>query len=234
MICYIDGSGVEGECNGTDAICHAAVTPGICQGQASGHVCRPSTGPCDLTEVCNGTSNDDCPADAFMAVGAACTVPGDGAGSCNAAHTCVPVTDLCSGVTCSSGLVCDPTNGSCVAPTAVTCHNLRGAYASVPELCFGWHRPVAGTATTYEALTPSTRVVGPNGVCAITCTVGGVTVLPTWFSGTWLAGGTADVVRWYRTGCARLPGHPAAEAAQQGLTWDANCDLPTTVLPAQE
>ncbi len=72
-----------------DADCH--LIPGCdasCAGQPAGTVCRPATGPCDVTQTCDGTSVA-CPADAHVADGTPCgqgtppcVVPECRAGAC--------------------------------------------------------------------------------------------------------------------------------------------------------
>ncbi len=61
--------------------------PGPCAGAAAGTVCRPASGPCDIAEVCSGTSAA-CPVDSVAAAGTVC--PG---GTCNGVGTCEPGPD---------------------------------------------------------------------------------------------------------------------------------------------
>jgi hypothetical protein len=62
----------------------------MCQLAASGSVCRPATGSCDIAETCSG-STGTCPTDAFQPAGTPC--PDDGnlctADECDGAANCV-------------------------------------------------------------------------------------------------------------------------------------------------
>ena len=117
------------------------------------------------------------------------------------------------------------------APAPVVCHGEYNYYSAeqlaVMDHCTGW--TVTGTGVS---LPMALQVVGVDGVCAITCTrIGtGETMLPIAVSGVWQPGATADVTRWYTTGCTRLPDHPAAEPDQAGGTWDGRCDHPVLTL----
>lgn len=106
----------------------------------------------------------------------------------------------------------------------VPCHGM-GLYFSNTQLlsinrCSKWSKTGAGSD-----IAKSNFVDGGIGACALTCYDNtGNTVLPLAVTGVWLQNGTSDVTRWYTTGCARLPWHPAAEADQAGGAWDKLCD----------
>ena len=106
----------------------------------------------------------------------------------------------------------------------VSCHGL-GLYFSNTQVnnitrCTKWSATGSGTD-----IAKSTFVDGGLGACALTCyDLTGNTVLPLAVTGVWLQNGTSDVTRWYTSGCARLPWHPAAEPDQAGGAWDRLCD----------
>ena len=112
----------------------------------------------------------------------------------------------------------------------VSCHGL-GLYFSNTQVnnitrCMKWSATGSGTE-----IAKSTFVDGGQGACALTCyDLTGNTVLPLAVTGVWLQNGTSDVTRWYTTGCARLPWHPAAEPDQAGGAWDKLCDRAVTSL----
>ena len=112
----------------------------------------------------------------------------------------------------------------------VPCHGL-GLYFSNAQVtnitrCTKWSKTGSGTE-----ITKSTFVDGGVGACAITCYDNtGNTVLPQAVTGVWVQNGTSDTTRWYTTGCARLPWHPAAEPDQAGGAWDKLCDRTVTSL----
>ena len=120
-----------------------------------------------------------------------------------------------------------------VNPTPV-CHGLYVTFTATDvtnmDHCTGW--TATGTGMSLPMALQVGGASGVDGVCAITCNrVGtGETMLPTSVSGVWEPGASADVTRWYTTGCTRLPDHPAAEPNQAGGTWDGRCDNPVTIL----
>ena len=112
----------------------------------------------------------------------------------------------------------------------VPCHGLglyfSNAQQSQITRCTKWSKTGAGTD-----IAKSTFVDGGIGACAITCYDNtGNTVLPQAVTGVWLQNSTSDVTRWYTTGCARLPWHPALEPDQAGGAWDKLCDRAVTSL----
>lgn len=106
----------------------------------------------------------------------------------------------------------------------IVCHGLYVTFTeqakSTIDYCTGW--PASGSGVS---LPVGLQVNGGNGVCAITChCYDGTTILPDKVSGVWLPNGTADVPRWWKPGCKRLPDHPASQPDQAGGTWDGRCD----------
>lgn len=97
-VCY--SSPCAGVADGTicnqDAACRAH---GVCQGgvcvngkpAAAGTVCRPSGGPCDVAEVCDGTTFE-CPAPALAPTTKVCR---EAAGLCDVAETCDGASRAC-------------------------------------------------------------------------------------------------------------------------------------------
>lgn len=86
---------------------------------AVGTSCRPSRGPCDPAEVCDGTAV--CPSDVTRADGASC---GDGLG-CNGVETCVAGLCVSDGpIDCSDDDVC--TLRACVEPGMCTTRSVVG------------------------------------------------------------------------------------------------------------
>jgi hypothetical protein len=112
----------------------------------------------------------------------------------------------------------------------VSCHGL-GLYFSTTQVnsitrCMKWSAAGFGTD-----IAKSTFVDGGVGACALTCYDStGNTVRPLAVTGVWLQNGTSDVPRWYTTGCARLPWHPANEPDQAGGAWDKLCDRSVDIL----
>lgn len=106
----------------------------------------------------------------------------------------------------------------------VPCHGLRLYFTSAQvndiTSCSKWSKTGQGSS-----INKSTLIEGGDGACAITCySSSGQTVLPSAVSGVWLQNGSSEVDRWYTSGCARLPDHPANEPDQAGGTWDRRCD----------
>ncbi len=92
----VSGVCCDTTCNGGCGVCNLTGKVGTCSAASSGTVCRPSTGVCDLAEVCNGASLT-CPTDTVKPNGTSCS---DGNG-CTTADTCQ--------------------TGSCVGGSVVSC-----------------------------------------------------------------------------------------------------------------
>jgi len=106
-------------------ICEPCAAEGDCGG---GFVCAGTEGGGGLcTRVCR--SQDDCPGNSvcFTVSGegfAVCLNPdANTAGICPSTYVCVDGddVDLCRGVTCSAGQVCDPRTGACTRPEGDAC-----------------------------------------------------------------------------------------------------------------
>ncbi len=171
--CTACAAELTGETDGTCAALSAAVAPtiscrapvgGLCDAedfciagdpvcpddrQPSGFACRPSLGPCDQTEVCDGVSAT-CPGDAVTAAGIVCrsdmgpcdieevcdgvsgTCPADvvepadtpcraAVGDCDVADVCDGRLPECVDSFREAGFVCDPSvTGVCDAPDVCT------------------------------------------------------------------------------------------------------------------
>ncbi len=115
-------------CGACGVVCPAATDPcqvvaclnGACGfvAAASSTVCRPAAGPCDVEEVCDGTSLA-CPANAFQPATHVCR---PAAGPCDLAETCTG-----TGPDCPADLF---------APATQVCRPAAGA-CDVEELCTG-------------------------------------------------------------------------------------------------
>src|SRR5438876_5068022 len=93
-------------------------------------VCRAAAGVCDVAESCDGV-HEDCPADAYQAVGAVCR---PAAGDCDVAETCdgsavacppdvfQPATAICRASTgaCDPAEQCSGTSATCPADVRAT------------------------------------------------------------------------------------------------------------------
>ncbi len=81
-----------------------------CAGQSAGTACRPSAGPCDVAETCDGTG-DTCPPDALAGVGVECR---GAAGPCDVAETCDGSSAACpSDALASNTTVCRSAASTC-------------------------------------------------------------------------------------------------------------------------
>jgi PKD repeat protein len=99
----------NGQIDPGEACDGGACCTGTCQFAASGTVCRPAAGMCDVAETCSGTSAA-CPPDASAPDGTACS---DGI----ACTTDVCVSGVCvSTSNCPTGDTCNATTGACDDP----------------------------------------------------------------------------------------------------------------------
>src|SRR5215831_6542816 len=114
----VDAESDAGPDGSPDAFICVCVTPGPCEigpgtcnaaGQCvytkktAGTVCRAAAGPCDLAEVCNGTSGA-CPNDSKVTAGTVCHAA---TGPCDLAETCDGTNAACpNDQVAASGTVC--------------------------------------------------------------------------------------------------------------------------------
>ncbi len=129
----------QGASNGTATSCCTAA----CQFRVTGSVCRPGGGaPCDLNEMCTGTSGTCPPDDAPGKAGITCRV---GSGD-----VCDP-DETCNG---QPGVACPP---NVVAPAGTVCRTGSGDICDPDETCTG----VPGQAC------PANVVNGTSTVCRV-------------------------------------------------------------------
>jgi hypothetical protein len=146
----------------------------LCEFRAVGFTCRPSAGPCDLTESCTGTSQD-CPADGFQASNFQCRAA---AGPCDLPENCDGSSAPCpadafrpSGTVCRAPVGncdltenCDGASPDCpadvVEPSGTVCRPATGQ-CDLTESCDG-----ESGACPADALVPSgTECRTGNGTC---------------------------------------------------------------------
>lgn len=123
-----------------------------CAGRPAGEVCRPSRGPCDVEERCDGSAA--CPADAIAPGGAECRAA---LGSCDAPERCDGASTECPdepgrryGDACCPGAGCEP--GSACLGTR--CAVFGGSYAQDQSGNFAMPcqgNPLAGAACACPA-----------------------------------------------------------------------------------
>jgi len=144
--------------------CHNSGTCNPVTGQCSnpakpaGTVCRASTGPCDVAEICDGT-DAGCPADQFVSASTVCR---DSAGPCDLAETCTGASAACpTDAFLPSTSVCRAAAGAC--DVAETC---RGASADCPADMFVSSstvcRAAAGVCDLAETCTGSAAECPPD------------------------------------------------------------------------
>jgi len=101
-------------------IANGACQAGVCVGRqpaAAGIVCRPSVGPCDVAERCDGTSTH-CPAAAIALAGPVCRPT---QGPCDIAEACDGASFECPfNVLESDATVCRKSEGACDVPEHCT------------------------------------------------------------------------------------------------------------------
>src|SRR5207247_1234198 len=102
-----DGNLNDGDCSSSS-----------CKIESSTTMCRAAAGPCDVTESCDGVSND-CPADAFKASSVKCRAT---AGPCDQAEFCTGASAACPADT--------------FKPSTTKCRSAAGA-CDVAEFCTG-------------------------------------------------------------------------------------------------
>jgi hypothetical protein len=153
----VDGVCCDSSCGGGAADCQAcskatgAAMDGTCTVAASGTVCRPSAGICDVAESCNGSSGV-CPPDAFLPSSTVCH---------SQVNSCAPVAASCTGSAAACPFAAAPIDTDCAyspvftvyaggAPNANTADNSSG-YASQSltggVTGIGWPNVLRFTAT---------------------------------------------------------------------------------------
>lgn len=112
----VDGYCCDRACGNGAASCEGCsmartgLPNGTCGLVPSGRACRPSTGPCDPAEVCNGFSTA-CPGNVLQPMGIVCRSP---AGPCDAPEVCTGGMGACpADVMRPSGTECQPASGPC-------------------------------------------------------------------------------------------------------------------------
>lgn len=81
----VDGVCCVDQCTGTCGSCNVLGNVGHCTPESADTVCRASIGPCDVEEVCNGSSAM-CPEDTFLPAGSECGDQTDN--DCDNPNTC--------------------------------------------------------------------------------------------------------------------------------------------------
>src|SRR5204863_291255 len=108
------GTSQGGACD-DDAADHCSGSADTCLDafKASTVTCRPSTGQCDVAELCTGSSGT-CPIDVFKSAATSCTGSSQ-AGSCDddPADHCSGAADFCVDVFKASTVTCRPSTGQC-------------------------------------------------------------------------------------------------------------------------
>src|SRR5438093_1249168 len=128
-----DGNREDGDC------CSSS-----CQLEPATTVCRPATGPCDVTELCTGSS-PTCPADAFEPATFECR---PAAGPCDEAELCTGTSSGCPVDTFKPATFeCRPAAGDC--DVAEACTGLSAACPSDRKRS-GVCRPSAGSCDAAE------------------------------------------------------------------------------------
>lgn len=146
----VNGVCCDTACNGGCGACNLSGHVGTCWSVAAGPTCRPTSGPCDVAETCNGTS-PSCPADSFMPSTTVCRAS---TGACDAAESCtgasagcpadvfLPATTTCRAVagTCDAEEKCTGTSAACpadaVLPATTVCR-LAASQCDLAETCDG-------------------------------------------------------------------------------------------------
>jgi uncharacterized protein (TIGR03382 family) len=120
------GGNSQADCQACSIAAGAAVD-GLCAVLSSGTLCRPSAGPCDIAEVCSGSSAA-CPADAFVPSATLCRAS---AGDCDVAESCTGTSAGCPADAFAVSTVCRASAGAC--DVAEVC---SGASANCPTDAF--------------------------------------------------------------------------------------------------
>ncbi len=120
--------GCGGACNYSQNAA-GAVFGGLIAPTSAG-VCRPATGPCDVAELCSGTSSN-CPPDGFRSAGAGC----DDGSACTTNDTCDGSGHCVGGAppNCEDGNVC--TSDSCNATSGCLHVPLTGTPCNDNNVC---------------------------------------------------------------------------------------------------
>src|SRR5436305_6901339 len=128
-----DGNREDGDC------CSSS-----CQLEPATTVCRPAAGPCDVAELCTGSS-PTCPADTFEPATFECR---PAAGSCDVPELCTGTTGACPADTFKPATFeCRPAAGDC--DVAAACTGLSAACPSDRKRS-GVCRPSAGSCDAAE------------------------------------------------------------------------------------
>jgi len=152
------GSAGAGSCDDGNPCTTDSGTLGNCthKPEPSGTVCRAAAGPCDVAEVCNGTSAA-CPVDKKVVQGTACASKG----ACSGTPVCDGSSAACpAAIPSVKGTVCRAAVGACdVAETcngtATTCP--ADGFAASTTVC----RAAAGACDVAETCT------GTSAVCPV-------------------------------------------------------------------
>ena len=167
-VCFRPQCAVDSDCPSLAVSCSIVkCVAGICQAtkKATGTVCRPAAGVCDVAESCDGNSFD-CPADALVAANTECRASG---GVCDVAEKCNGVSAACPVDSfVAAGTVCRDSTGACDVAEACTGSSATcpaNAYAAAGTEC----RPATADSCAVVCSGTSTvcPLVNPNG-CSIT------------------------------------------------------------------
>jgi hypothetical protein len=197
----VDGVCCNSTCGGLCQACNLAGSVGACANIPNS---QDPANECAGAFTCNGaggcTTSTSCTADAQCNDNSPCTV-----------DACV--SGLCANTpkTCGSGLVCDPVNGNCVLPSAVTCYGLTVTDPGPDATNCVWWAKGSGNAISSYSPHDNQSVVAPALACAVTCYKGdGVDTAPQMCAGKWKDGHQQD---WSAAG-GLLP------VSGMGCTWD--------------
>lgn len=193
----VDGVCCDSACGGGSSDCQAcslsagAASDGRCALLSSATICRALRGPCDVAELCSGTSAS-CPADVVVDGGALCRAA---AGACDRAETCdgvattcpidrlEPAGVVCRAATCANGAerragLCTGGDAGCPSPADVPCAPFACGSTACLSICTDeatcapgfvcaqgqCSRPLADGNTCLRA-TQCLSEVCQNGVC---------------------------------------------------------------------
>src|SRR5881398_377611 len=151
-----DGNQLNGDCCSSN-----------CKFEPPTTVCRPAAGPCDVAELCTGTSGQ-CPADTLKPSTFKCR---PAAGPCDAAERCTGTDAACPADAKKTSDVCRPAAGPCdveercdgtrddcpadaFQPATVTCRDAAGV-CDAPELCAGSSAGCPADAKKTEVCRPA-------------------------------------------------------------------------------
>lgn len=167
----VDGFCCDTSCGAGGATCQGCsmaktgLPNGTCGFSISGRVCRPSVGPCDPAEVCNGASAT-CPGNALSPNGLVCR---SSAGLCDAPELCTGTTGTCpADVMRPAGTECQPASGLCDEPDL--CDGVdqfcRPRYKAAGTVC---NTTIAGPCDAEDQCTGTAPDCRPRYLSGVEC-----------------------------------------------------------------